>query len=209
MKKIVLLLLMVVGGISNGFAQKGMNGVGVNIPVGIGGGFLSVGAGVKYQYNFSNYFRIEPSFEYFPIYTKKDYKGIDDYDYAQLKAFLNGHIFLMAPRPARPYVLVGAGFTQFSCSTIDNNTLVAVNQNGKTTSVGTTYYDSWSNTEECFTYNIGIGYDIRLSHQFSMQIEGTAFSALGGSGTSKSATVAHEHSGKWSFMGRIGFTYNF
>ena len=101
-------MLMATAFYQNGVAQKGMNGIGINIPVGVGNGFTWLGVGVKYQYNISDYFRIEPSFEFNPIYSKKDYLGkVDDYDYIKMNAFLNGHIFLMAPRPIRPYVLFG------------------------------------------------------------------------------------------------------
>ena len=93
-KKVILTLLMAMAFSLNGVAQKGMNGIGINIPVGTGDGFTWVGIGVKYQYNISDYFRIEPSFEYSPVYSKKDYLGVvDDYNYIKMNAFLNGHIF--------------------------------------------------------------------------------------------------------------------
>ena len=202
-KKVILTLLMAMAFSLNGVAQKGMNGIGINIPVGTGDGFTWVGVGVKYQYNISDYFRIEPSFEYSPVYSKKDYLGVvDDYNYIKMNAFLNGHIFLMAPRPIRPYVLLGAGFTQWGCADIISN-IYASN------SFYQSEYSVYDDTEECFSYHAGLGCDFRLTHNIAMQIEATAFSSAAGSGTAKSAIVDHNHNGKWYFVGRLGFAYTF
>ena len=191
MKKVMMTLLLVAAFGVNSFAQKGMNGIGINVPAGVYDGFKFLGIGVKYQYNISNYFRIEPSFEYSPIYSKKDYKGMDDYDYVNMKAFLNGHLFLMSPRPVRPYVLLGAGFTQWGCAP--------------------RIVSGRKDTEECFAYNAGLGCDFRLSHRIGMQIEATAFSSARGNGTTakKYTEYNKDHYGKWCFLGRIGFTYTF
>ena len=64
MKKNVFILLVAVLCSLNVMAQKGMNGVGINIPFAMGQGTTSFGVGVKYHYNISNYFRIEPSAAY-------------------------------------------------------------------------------------------------------------------------------------------------
>lgn len=189
MKKVMMTLLMIAAFSVNGFAQKGMNGIGINVPVGVYDGFTFFGIGAKYQYNISDYFRIEPSFEYFPLHSKKKVGNIDNYDYVSLKAFLNGNIFLMSPRPARPYILAGAGFSMWNYSRI------------------LTDY-SLSESSECFAYNVGVGYDIRLSHSFAMQIEATAFSSVGDNAI-KDSDEDYVHSNKFLFMGRIGFTYTF
>ena len=188
MKKVMMTLLVVAAFSMNGFAQKGMNGIGINVPVGVYDGYKFLGIGVKYQYNISDYFRIEPSFEYFPLYSKKKVGSVDCYDNVNLKAFLNGHIFLMSPHPARPYILAGAGFAMWK-------------YNGR-------YSKGSSQTSECFAYNVGVGYDIRLSHSFAMQIEATAFSSVGDNAI-KNSDEDYVHSNKFLFMGRIGCTYTF
>ena len=203
MKKVFLTLLFATAFSLCGFAQKGMNGLGLNIPIGFYDDCSFFGFGVKYQYNISDNFRIEPSFEYFPLYSKKEVESEDSYDYVNLKAFLNGHIFLMSPRPARPYILVGAGFSMWNYAGINSNQGVDMMGN----LVGTPVYDSHSETSECFAYNVGVGYDLRLSHSFAMQIEATGFSSMGDNAMKRYKD--YDHSNKFSFMGRVGFTYTF
>lgn len=202
MKKVFLTLLFATAFCMSGFAQKGMNGFGLNVPVGFYDGYSFFGVGVKYQYNISDYFRIEPSFEYFPLYSKKKVEGVDGYDHINLKAFLNGHIFLKSPSPARPYILVGAGFSMWSY-----NRIYSYYINDQTGNVVAYSNGGRSETSECFAYNVGVGYDIRLSHGLAMQIEATGYSSVGDN--AMSGIKNYDHSNKFLFMGRIGFTYTF
>ena len=106
----------------------------------------------------------------------------------------------MAPQPLRPYVLLGAGFTQWGCADIisyPSSTGYKIE------------YSVYDDTEESFSFNAGLGCDFRLTHNIAMQIEATAFCSAAGSGTAKSAIVNHDHQGKWCFVGRLGFAYTF
>ena len=85
MKKLVLTLLLVAACGASAFAQKGMNGIGVNVPVSVGQGTTAFGIGVKYHYNISNYFRLEPSCEFLPIHSGGD---DEDYDFPQHSSML-------------------------------------------------------------------------------------------------------------------------
>ena len=187
MKKLVLTLLLVAACGASAFAQKGMNGIGVNVPVSVGQGTTAFGIGVKYHYNISNYFRLEPSCEFLPIHTE-DKNG--EYDFPKLKAFLNANLFLGSPSPARPYIIAGLGYVFYSMAEDEPNL----------------YYDAeYTMTDDGFNCNIGLGYDFRLSHSLSMQLEATEMNCIaGGFGEDW-----RKHTGKWTFIGRIGLTYNF
>ena len=191
MKKLLCTLLLAFVCTGSMFAQKGMNGIGINIPVGVYDGYTYLGIGTKYQYNFSDYFRGEISFEYFPIYSNKYVYGVFDYDHINYKAFLNANIFLMSSRPARPYIIAGAGLSVWGCADV------------------TSSHSLQDDSDECFSFNVGLGYDFRLSYSVSMKMEATAFNDLIGTGTAHSSYVDHDHEGKWSFLGRVGLTYNF
>ena len=93
----------------------------------------------------------------------------------------------MSPHPARPYILAGAGFAKWKY----------INR----------YYKGVPDYSKCFAYNVGVGYDIRLSQNFAMQIEATAFSSVGDD--TGSLLKDFDHSNKFLFMGRIGCTYTF
>jgi len=206
-KRKILTLLLAATCSLNVFAQKGMNGVGINIPVGVYEGFVYLGIGAKYQYNLSDYLRIEPSVEYIPIYSKKTVGNVNDYDHPVFKAFLNGHMYLLSPRPARPYILAGAGFSMWEYAMISQH-----QSESMTGQVGNTSYTSRTYTSECFTYNIGFGYDFRLSHSIALQIEAMAFSSATDNANDGYGYYDYRdcnHSGKFSFLGRVGFVYTF
>lgn len=68
MKKITLLLVCLLLGITTSFAQKaGDSSIGLNLNY---ASETSFGIGARYQYNFTNNIRIEPEFNY---YFKHDY----------------------------------------------------------------------------------------------------------------------------------------
>ena len=184
MKKLVLTLLLVAACGASAFAQKGMNGIGVNVPVSVGQGTTAFGIGVKYHYNISNYFRLEPSCEFLPIHSGGD---DEEYDFPQLKAFLNANIFLASPSPARPYIVAGLGYVSY-----------------KTNKAHHSGINSYSVTDDGFDWNIGFGYDFRLNHSLSMQLEATGMNCISGGFSDNWG-----HSGNWTFIGRIGLTYNF
>ena len=84
------------------YAQKGMQGVGVNFATNVVDAFAP-GVGVKYQYNISNYVRLEPSFSLY---------GLED-DGFSMAGMLNVHLFFSSPRSLRPYFFAGAGYVNF------------------------------------------------------------------------------------------------
>lgn len=156
MKKIIVMLLMAVAFCGSAEAQKGMMGVGVNGGIGLeleSGDAVRPGVGVKFQYNITNFIRLEPSFSY--------YFGNDEgLDYAGL---VNAHIFFMNPRRVRPYFLAGIGYSS--------------------TRRWAHYYSMYSyGTRESsggFAFDAGLGLDWRLSHRISLQIEAGALKQTG------------------------------
>ena len=84
------------------YAQKGMQGVGVNVTTAFNEA-VNVGATIKYHYNISDFFRIEPSASYG---TQADGRGVG------AAGCLNLHAFLMSPRSCRPYLIGGAAVWQ-------------------------------------------------------------------------------------------------
>lgn len=146
MKKLFVVLLMAVAFCGSAEAQKGMMGVGVNANgfISFDGDEVAPGLGVKFQYNLSDYFRIEPSFTYsFTSGLNKVYT---------MTALANMHFFFSAPKAFRPYFILGGGFGLFR-------------RNYKT------YSFSYSDEEGLFVLNGGLGLDWRLSHNLSLQTE--------------------------------------
>lgn len=206
MKKNFLALLLAATCYTSVSAQKGMSGLGVNVPFAVGSTSVgasnriskhsytttSLGIGVKYYYNISNYFRIEPSAEYMAFHSGGD----KEYDYPMLKAFLNGHVFFASPRPARPYLIVGMGYVYYRQHVkVYNNTFV---------------YGSYE--DDGFCYNLGLGLDIRLSHSLSMQVEATGMSCLVCSNDLQNDSGYYNdriHNGRWTFIAHVGLAYNF
>ena len=146
MRKIVFAFIALVTFCSPTFAQKGMQGFGVNLAGNVCEGF-AFGGSLKYQYNVSNYFRLEPSFSY---YAADD----DSFDMA---AFVNMHIFFSSPKAFRPYFFAGPGYVSF------------FEDHG---SYGFGYEDK--DSEADFGVNGGLGLDFRVSHNFSLQLEAGA-----------------------------------
>ncbi|MBQ7662426.1 MAG: hypothetical protein IJS48_03530 [Prevotella sp.] len=99
MKKLFLLLLMAVAFCGSADAQKGMKGVGINMSSYLNSDGIGIGGGLKFQYNISDYFRLEP------LITVVSYDS-DTY----FSSLLNLHSFLSSPKACRPYVLIGVGY---------------------------------------------------------------------------------------------------
>ena len=144
MKKVLLVCFALLAFSMQGFAQKGMQGIGVNLAGNVCDGF-AFGGGLKYQYNLSNYVRLEPSFSY---YSADD----DSFDMA---AFVNMHIFFSSPKAFRPYFFAGPGYVSF----FENHGYYG-------------YEDKYS--EGDLGVNAGLGLDFRVSHNFSLQLEAGA-----------------------------------
>ena len=91
-------------------AQKGMQGVGGSIGLGywvdlsVMDSFserLNCNVSIKYQYNVSNYYRIEPMVLF---------KSYTDELYLNYFIALNNHIFLTRPKRLRPYLIGAIGY---------------------------------------------------------------------------------------------------
>lgn len=100
-KKIILVLLLAVVTSGSAWAQKGMKGIGINFAGNYSGG-VGIGGALKFQYNISDYFRLEPSLG--------GYALADDGDAFSGAALLNVHAFFMSPRSLRPYAFAGVGY---------------------------------------------------------------------------------------------------
>ena len=103
-KKIILVLLLAVVTSGSAWAQKGMKGIGINFAgnAGLDDGGIGLGSALKFQYNISDYFRLEPSLG--------GYALVDDGEAIFWSALLNVHAFFMSPRSLRPYAFAGVGY---------------------------------------------------------------------------------------------------
>lgn len=151
MKKLFVVLLMAVAFCGSAEAQKGMKGIGVNIN-GINSlvsGETSLGFGVKFQYNLSDYMRIEPSFTY---YFANELENV-----YKMTVLANMHFFFSAPKAFRPYLFIGGGdgsICRYRSSYV----------------FGSGYSYSYDD-EAGLVLNGGLGLDWRLSHKLSLQTE--------------------------------------
>lgn len=124
------------------YAQKGMQGVGVNFATNVVDAFAP-GGGVKYQYNISNYVRLEPSFSLY---------GLAEDDGFSMAGMLNVHLFFSSPRSLRPYFFAGAGYVNFAFYSND-------------------YWGDYKEDKGGVGADAGLGLDWRLSHKISLQLE--------------------------------------
>ena len=132
MKRFILLLVMIVAICGSAEAQKGMSGIGLNAAL---VNELGIGVGVKYQYNVTNYVRIEPSFSF---YNKDRLRNTS----LEMAGLLNTNIFFCSPRAFRPYIIAGIGY--------------------------------WKESQNHMGLTPGLGIDYRVTHDFSIQVEGGA-----------------------------------
>lgn len=149
MKKLLFLLIVSISVCLGGFAQKGRQAVGVDVPYRICNSDLSFGVGFKYQYNISNYICIEPIYQYY-------WDGTGDY-FFHFVALLNSKAYFIAPNQFRPYGLVGVGICGGSYYNWDYDY---------------NYYDDGDDYDDVsFVVQIGVGCDCRLTHKWSLQFE--------------------------------------
>ena len=102
MKKLILMICMFFACMGVGFAQQGIQSVGVHLSYGTE--IENVGLGIKYQYNLTNAIRFEPSMEYF---FKKN--NVDMYDIN-----MNVHYIFPIQNQVRVYPLAGLTYTHWS-----------------------------------------------------------------------------------------------
>ena len=161
MKKFILVLFMVVVTSGSAWAQKGMMGIGADAAFSmLFDGDFSIGGTVKYQYNLSNYLRLEPSFSYYGK-AGGDSNNRKKLDMAGL---VNMHFFFIAPQKLRPYAIAGIGYGSYTKKRYDYSYYYS----------GGSYYSNsinYDKTEGDFCVNGGLGLDWRISHKVSMQVE--------------------------------------
>lgn len=159
-KKIILVLLLAVVTSGSAWAQKGMMGVGINLAgnVGLDDGGVGLGGNLKFQYNISDYFRLEPSLG--------GYALVDDGSAAAFDraALLNVHAFFMSPRSLRPYAFAGVGYLGYLKK--------------RTYYYGSSYDEE--DRKDGLGFDAGLGLDYRVSHHFSLQLEAGALMGMNG-----------------------------
>ena len=169
MRKLILVAAVAVMACGAAFAQKGMQGIGINIGARYTvndyndhsrlntrtnfNEFAVISVDIKYQYNISNYYRIEPfvSYNYYS-------------DGPEYLVGINNDIFFYTPRRFRPYFIVGLGYSHvkvhyedWEYSGYPTNDYYLVNEDIE--------------NRACFYFRGGIGGDYRFSHKWSGQLE--------------------------------------
>ena len=139
MKKIVILLFVLTVSVC-GFAQKGRMGVGGSLGAFYGDDVVPT-LSVKYQYNLTDIFRIQPSVMF---------QLGDNYGCYMFAGHLDLHTFFIKNGRFRPYLITGVGY-----GTIEEE------GNG---------YDS-SSEESIFCANLGLGLNYRVSYSWDVQLE--------------------------------------
>ncbi len=100
-KKAMFTLVMVLVACSVGAQEKGDMAAGLNLAYGTKSGFSNFGIGAKYQYSFTDNFRIEPSATYF---LKKDYVSMWDINANVHYLFHVGENFVIYPLAGLTFV---------------------------------------------------------------------------------------------------------
>ena len=117
MKKLIVLFSMMFFIMGSAFAQKGIQAAGVHLSYGTE--IESLGIGVKYQYNFTDNLRFEPSINY--------YFGKQDVDMFDLNANVH-YLFPMASN-IRVYPLAGLTFARWNFSSFDGEDVTRLGVN--------------------------------------------------------------------------------
>ena len=214
MKRVVIFMLLAIGFSEIAVAQKGMQSVGVNIPMYYRKNNFSTGIGINYQYNFSNYFRGEFVATYMPIHISKSITTDIYYDgrnagttttksaYVLGQALLNAHLFFSAPRHIRPYLIVGGGIQVYNMhqqDIISNDVNKSLYPYLEEVVDKKTHRGRW-------VVNIGIGLDCRLSYRWTMQLSAIALCGF------LHGEIANRDAVRSMDIGasvRIGVNYNF
>lgn len=154
MKKSLLLLLVAMSVCLSGFAQKGRQAVGVDVPFRFTNiaKDLSMGIGVKYQYNVSDYVCIEPIFQYYFLNTVESYNNFDRNAEYELSIMLNSKFFFTSSNRLRPYGIIGLGYYS-GIHGVDE------------------YDGHYENYSGGAMGQIGIGLDYRLHYDWSWNLE--------------------------------------
>ena len=159
LKHLLLVITLIVVATGTASAQKGMSGIGVNLGFGFHQDYIVYdfillnNISLKYQYNFSNYYRIEPIISYRDVlYTNITYR------ISSFEIGINNHFFLTKVKRFRPYAIAGIGYMHMT----EGNT-----QREKLSKSSYAYFCG------------GFGLDYRFSHKWSGQASLSYTGSLG------------------------------
>jgi hypothetical protein len=144
MSKIVFAFIALLSFCSPTFAQKGMQGFGVNLAGNVCDHGNGIGGELKYQYNITDFIRLEPTVGVYSI-DRSAYRAT---------ALVNMHYFFSSPRAFRPFIFAGPGFVSFS------KKLSSINSSR-----------AYRDTIDDFGLDGGFGLDYRITHNFSLQAQ--------------------------------------
>lgn len=205
MKKSLLALFLCLTMPLNMVAQKGMQSIGVNVPVDIRKQNVSIGFGIKYQYNFTDHFRMELAGSYSPVHsysTYSDHRNTSwrsyEIEYAHViwQGHINAHIFLVSPKTIRPYLILGAGVSSYEAKKSWGSYNTTYNAN-------TVYYEYEKMTP--IDANAGLGLDIRMHYRWSLQLSALAVKPFFTDNLVGTGFYSGEVNGQFN----VGVTYNF
>ena len=197
MRKLILVAAVAVMACGAAFAQKGMQGIGVNVGgrvtvsdefanISINSGritdfkkFAVLSVEVKYHYNINNYYRIEP-FASFNYYS----------DGPEYLVGINNDIFFYGVRRLRPYFIVGLGYSRL------NYHYKEWGRSGYWPTYDYYLANEDTKSRSCFYMRAGVGGDYRFSHKWSGQLELCATGHVAGNAL-------------WSLQLLAGVAYNF
>lgn len=181
--KIILTIAVIVSACGMASAQKGMQGVGVNLGIryemylvarAVMDEGIVPGVDLKYQYNVNNFYRLEPFLSFDMRSGQKD-----------VQVGLNNHIFMSKVKRFRPYFIIGVGFSWMEYTGDLQHYLKDDN-----------VYLANSLISNSFYWRGGFGGDYRFTHKWSGQLE------LCMAGTVYGYQMVYPQL-------RIGFTYTF
>ena len=180
MKKIMFILLLAVGVSLNGFAQKGMCGVGafatLSIPANNSGhytGKTTWAPGVKFQYWLSDHFRVEPAVAFFQSPSGDDYYPNSHFYMNDFNARLAVH-YVITKTLLKPYIIGHLNYGKVALLKDDR-----------------------------FGFGGGVGLDYRFTYNFAVQLELTATMFNGND------RYEHSYSCPPFITPSLGLTYNF
>lgn len=148
MKKLFLICLLAFIGMGVQAQVKGDKAAGVNLSYGVKDGFSNFGVGAKFQYNFTDALRIEPSATYF---FKKDYTTMWDVN-------VNLHYLFQVTEKISVYPLAGLS-------------LVGVKVSYDSFDYGGYEIEGASASDSKFGFNVGVGAQYWLSDTFGINFD--------------------------------------
>lgn len=183
-------------------AQKGMQSIGANVPFDIRKNNKSLGFGIKYQYNFTDHFRMELAGSYSPFHNSTPYCEPDDsweieYAHVTWQGSINANFFLVSPRTIRPYFIVGAGVSGYETK--------------RSCALPSPYSNQTYRLEEYeklipIDINAGIGVDLRIHYRWSLQLSALVVKPFMTTDDLNSTGFSR---GEVNGQFNVGVTYNF